>query len=264
MSEGDFARGFVLAGAALGGPAWAADALLADVTSLAFHPLSAADAADPDRDGDGLSLADELFVHGTDPDMWDTDGDGLSDDGCGGCDGDCADGNCDALEGPSLGSLKFRVPLGAPVKGQVAGFAWFATDGPISVSRSAFRLLAHPDAHVSDTDDGAARRIACSDPRGRDLRIADVADGVRITVLDAAARTLEHTWEIANVDGDPARIRLRKVSRLGNVMSDETYACADGEWTRTDNVSGAETRRETSGDLGAGGTGRCGDARLRI
>ena len=177
------------------------------------------------------------------------------DDGCDGCDGDCADGNCDALEGPSLGSLKFRVPLGAPVKGQVAGFAWFSTDGPVSVSRSTFRLLAHPDAHVSDTDDGAARRIACSDPRGRDLRIADVADGVRVTVLAAAARTLEHTWEIANVDGDPARIRLRKVSRLGNVMSDETYACADGDWTRADNVSGAETRLESSGDLGAGGTG---------
>ena len=32
-----------------------------------------------DRDGDGLSDRDELFLHGTDPDMADTDGDGLSD-----------------------------------------------------------------------------------------------------------------------------------------------------------------------------------------
>ena len=172
---------------------------------------------------------------------------------CGGCEADCADGACDSLEGPSLGSLRFRIPLGAPVKGQVAGFVWFASNEPVAVSRSTFRLLAHPDAHVTDVDDGATRRIVCSDPRGRELRIADVAHGVRVIVLDAAAWTLEHTWEIANVDGDPARVRLRKISRLGNVMSDETFACADDAWTRFDNVAGVETRLDASGDLGADG-----------
>ena len=163
-------------------------------------------------------------------------------DGCDACETDCADGTCDALEGPTLGSLRFRVPLGSPVKGQVAGFAWFASDGPVAVSKSTFRLLAHPSATVTDTTASGTRRVVCTDPRGRDLRLADTANGVRVTVLDAAAQTLEHTWEIVNVDGDPARVRLRKVSRLGNVMSDETFTYADGNWTQFDSIAGVETR----------------------
>jgi len=47
--------------------------------SLAFYPLSEKDVANQDRDGDGLSLLDELFAFGTDPDFWDTDCDGVSD-----------------------------------------------------------------------------------------------------------------------------------------------------------------------------------------
>ena len=54
-------------------------------------------------------------------------------DGCDGCDTDCANGNCDSLEGSTLGSLKFRIPLGAFAKGYVAGFAWFSADGPVEV-----------------------------------------------------------------------------------------------------------------------------------
>ncbi|MBO4288240.1 MAG: hypothetical protein J5985_08775, partial [Kiritimatiellae bacterium] len=46
---------------------------------ISFYPLTEADAACPDRDGDGLSLVDELFVHGTDPDLPDSDFDGLPD-----------------------------------------------------------------------------------------------------------------------------------------------------------------------------------------
>lgn len=37
------------------------------------------DSANPDCDGDGLSTADELFVHGIDPRSPDTDRDGLTD-----------------------------------------------------------------------------------------------------------------------------------------------------------------------------------------
>ncbi len=47
--------------------------------SLSFHPVSAEDLANPDRDGDGLSTADEILVHGTDPANPDTDYDGLTD-----------------------------------------------------------------------------------------------------------------------------------------------------------------------------------------
>ena len=176
-------------------------------------------------------------------------------DGCDGCDEDCANGNCDSLEGTSLGSLKFRIPLGAPVKGQVAGFVWFSTDGPIGVSRSTFQLLEHPDADISDTTASGIRRIVCHDSRGRDLRIADIANGVRITIYETAAQTLEHTWEIANVNGDPSVVRLRKISRLDNVMSDETYTYSDGDWTRFDNIAGVGTQLTTWNDFAGYGDG---------
>ena len=178
-------------------------------------------------------------------------------DGCDDCATDCANGNCDSLEGPTLGSLKFRIPLGAFAKGYVAGFAWFSADGPVSVSSSAFRLTTHPDANVTEATQGGTRRIASRESRGRDLRIEDIADGARVTIYDTAAQTLEHTWEIVNVGGDPSRVRFRKISRLGNVMSDETFAydydC--GDWTRFDNVAQVGTRQYSSDDFADYGDG---------
>lgn len=167
-------------------------------------------------------------------------------DGCDSCDEDCANGNCDSLEGTSLGSLKFRIPLGAPVKGQVAGFVWFATEGPVSVSKSTFELLAHPDAHVTDSLSGPVRQIRCTDSRGRDLDLENIPDGVRITIREHATQTLEHTWEIVNEGGSDSVVRLRKISRQNNVMSDETYTCSDGDWTRFDNIAGVGTHLEVS------------------
>ena len=167
-------------------------------------------------------------------------------DGCDSCDTDCANGNCAGLEGTTLGSLKFRIPLGAPVKGQVAGFVWFATEGPISVSKSTFELLAHPDAHVTDSLSGSVRQIRCTDSRGRDLDLENIPDGVRITIREHATQTLEHTWEIVNVGGSDSMVRLRKISRQNNVMSDETYTCSDGDWTLFDNVAGVGTHLEIS------------------
>ena len=69
----------ILVGASLGTIGWTTNALPTNVTSLAFYPLTSEDAMDADRDGDGLSLLDELFAFGTDPELWDTDHDGLSD-----------------------------------------------------------------------------------------------------------------------------------------------------------------------------------------
>ena len=69
----------ILVGASLGTLDWTTNALPTNVTSLAFYPLTAEDATDTDRDGDGLSLLDELFAFGTDPELWDTDFDGISD-----------------------------------------------------------------------------------------------------------------------------------------------------------------------------------------
>ena len=47
--------------------------------SISFHTLLPEDAANHDRDGDGLATIDELFVHRTDPSKADTDDDGLPD-----------------------------------------------------------------------------------------------------------------------------------------------------------------------------------------
>ncbi len=176
-------------------------------------------------------------------------------DECDSCDDDCANGNCDSLEGPSLGSLKFRIPLGAPVKGQVAGFVWIASDTPMGISRSTFQLLEHPCATITDTYESGARRIVCHDSRGRDLRIENIANGARVTIRETASQKLEHTWEVVNVNGDPARIRLRKISRLNNVMSDETYTYADGDWTRFDNIAGVGTQLTVYDDFADYGDG---------
>jgi len=163
-------------------------------------------------------------------------------DGCDSCDTDCSNGNCDSMEGPDLGSLKFRIPFGNPVKGQFAGFVWFSTDEPLWISKSIFNVLSHPSATVSDTTSYGVRRIVSSDRRGRDLRIQDISDGVTITIYENDTGKLEHTWEITNVNGDDAKVRLRKISRLGNVMSDETFTYQDGDWTRFDNIAGIGTQ----------------------
>ena len=69
----------ILVGACLGGLEWATNSVPTNLTSLAFYPLSPEDAASQDRDGDGLSLLDELFAFGTDPHNPDSDYDGLTD-----------------------------------------------------------------------------------------------------------------------------------------------------------------------------------------
>ena len=69
----------ILAGASFGGNAWTTNSLPTNVTSMAFYPLSEADAYDQDPDNDGLLTIDELFFYHTDPHNADTDYDGLSD-----------------------------------------------------------------------------------------------------------------------------------------------------------------------------------------
>lgn len=169
---------------------------------------------------------------------------------------DCSTGNCDGLEGPKLGSLKFRIPLGMPAGGIVAGFAWFAAKGPIRVTSSSLQVLAHPSCTVSDTTSSGVRHVASLDARGRDLAISPIADGIRVFIADRASRVHEHTWEITNVDGDDGRIRFRKISRRDNVMSDETYSVENGVWTRLDNISRLGERVEVLGEdaLYRGGT----------
>ena len=163
-------------------------------------------------------------------------------DGCNTCESDCANGNCDSHEGSELGSLKFRIPLGSPTKGQISGFVWFSYDWPFVVNKRIFSLEEHPSSSITHTNPHyGTRRIICNDSRGRDVRIADIASGVRIDIYETASQKLEHSWEITNVNGSDEEIRLRKISRLNNIMSDETYTYIDGDWRRFDNIAGVGT-----------------------
>ena len=157
----------------------------------------------------------------------------LSDD-CG-CDSACA--TCEDAEGPSQSSLAFRIPLGQPREGQLSGFLWFRTEDPIEISPVVFEVLARADATVSDTTDGTNRLVSCSDERGRTVLLEPVANGVRATVRLAATGSLEHTWEIVNESGSASRVRLRRISRLNNVMSDALYVHDGSDWNVVDPVA---------------------------
>ena len=74
----------------------------------------------------------------------------LSDNDCDECSG-CEEGNCDSLEGGGLGSLKFRIPLGVPRKGQICGFAWFLTKEPLTIGVDTLQVLSRADAQVSES-----------------------------------------------------------------------------------------------------------------
>ena len=69
----------ILAGVSFAGNTWATNSMPTNVTSMAFYPLSEADAYDQDPDNDGLLTIDELFFYNTDPHNADTDYDGLND-----------------------------------------------------------------------------------------------------------------------------------------------------------------------------------------
>jgi RHS repeat-associated protein len=175
----------------------------------------------------------------------------LSSDECGDCSG-CENGNCDGFEGSSTGSLSFRIPLGTPRQGQVSGFLWFRTDEPLTITPAVFNLRARSDAEIlveSNNVGQTISRVHCGDERGRDLRIAPMGNGVRIAVSNALCMILEHTWEIANEGGSPSQIRLRKISRLNNTMSDHTYTCDGGVWTCFDNIAQVAETVTKSGDL---------------
>ena len=181
-------------------------------------------------------------------------------DECGECGGGCADGDCSGLEGPTLGSLRFRIPTGMPRKGQVAGFAYFVAEGPMLVSPASFEFLLRNDVGASVATNGSSRTVSCACERGRELVIEQIQDGARVTVNAQATGALEHTWEIVNVGGSANEIRLRQISRLNNVMQDWTYEYAcdaySGEWNwrATDNVAGVREDLERVDLLNVDGT----------
>ena len=152
--------------------------------------------------------------------------------------GSCGCETCDDLDGPKLGSLGFRLVLGQPRAGQLSGFAWFRSEGPVAVTPALFRVLARSDAAVSDSTAAGARTIACSDERGRTVSISSTTNGVEITVTDTATGGPDHSWTISNENADPARIRFVRTSRAGNTMLDRTFVFSAGNWTELDPVAG--------------------------
>ena len=182
------------------------------------------------------------------------DNGGTSDDLTGPDDEDeCGCGDVDSTEGSSMGSVRFRIPLGSPSDGMFSGFLYFDRSAPFMVGLSSFELLCRNDALVTDVTDGMVRTVTCFDNRGRRIVLSEMEGGVTIEVRDQKSGDLQHTWEITN---DGSSIRMVKYSVLWNVMSDETYEYEAGDWIRTDNVSGLCERRNMLKTLDADGYNR--------
>ena len=182
----------------------------------------------------------------------DTCGEDLSDSDCGGCGGGCAEGSCDALEGDTLGSLSFRIPLGIPRKGQVSGFLWFRSDSPVTVTSSLFNLMMRTDSSYSVTsNNNAVAQVICNDGRGRDVSLQEITYGVRISITNLLEGALDTAWDITNPNGDPSCVNFRRVTRLGNPRRDVTYTYSNGTWVRADNISQTSEQLVVSGDPGS-------------
>ena len=174
-------------------------------------------------EGGGVSTGSELLSGGED---------------CG-CEGGCEDGDCDKASGTGLNSVKFRLSLGMPRQGQHSGFVFFESENPVAVTMGLFEVKTRDDAFVTDETSGAERTIACYDLNGRNVAMAPMAGGVRLTVTVRETQVLEGVWEVFNEGGNTNVVRIRQISRLNNVMSDETYACdEDGVWSKADNIAG--------------------------
>ena len=178
----------------------------------------------------------------------DSQSDFLSDDGCG-CSSGCESGNCDDIEGPSLGSVRFRIPLGIPRKGQVSGFAWFMLETPQSVHADTFSVLSRGDAEVADTLSNGVRYVSCADFNGRTLEIAENPTGVCITVRATLTQSLDHTWGVVNLPG--GAVRFVKTNSKGYALDVRTYSFSDGAWFETDDITGLNVQSRRTDTIGA-------------
>ncbi|MBR4171256.1 MAG: hypothetical protein IKR48_06355, partial [Kiritimatiellae bacterium] len=165
---------------------------------------------------------------------------GIDDDMC--CPDGCGGGDCDALDGPSLGSVRFRLLLGKPDAGTISGFLWFDSRNGLAVTPSCLSLLKNGDSTVSDVTSGGTRRVTCHDDHGRDIFISPVTRGIEISVY-LEDSSLDCVWRITNVNGSETSINFQKISRLGNVMRDETFRRVESDthyskWECEDNISG--------------------------
>ncbi len=168
-------------------------------------------------------------------------------DPCGSCEG----GSCDDLENPDIGSLRFRIPLSVPLDGHVDGFLFLNEDFTFWPTPGYFNIKTRHDADVEIVRrHGSISMVRSNGARGRQINIEGISRGVRLTVtnlFEGVGGKLDHIWEITQTNG---MMRLRKISRAGNLMQDESFALGgpEGETTRIDNISG---RIETVSRQGA-------------
>lgn len=151
------------------------------------------------------------------------------------CPPGCAHCSCKRPDGVSHGSVRFRLSLGEPVAGQVAGFVWFESEGPLAVTPGAFSVTGRGDAVVSDVTEGTERCVSATG--GRSVTFSAVTNGVVASVSEDGGTVPVCTWEISNVGGDPSIVRFVERDGTGAVASDETWSCVadDGGW-RWDSV----------------------------
>jgi len=168
----------------------------------------------------------------------------LSADPCGGCSA-CDSGSCDALDGPSVGSVRFRIALGIPDERHVTGFLWFEGDEPFTPTPQSFSLLARSDASVTDTTSCGVRTVTSSDRGGRTIVVSNITDGVRLAATFTASGANDRSWEITRSGN---AMRFKKFSAGGNLMSDVSYAQADGVWGVVDNETGLVETTTTFSD----------------
>ena len=185
-------------------------------------------------------------------------------DECDDCEDDCTDGRCDSVDKSKLNSVKLRLSLGAPRKGQQSGFLYFESEGPVSITPSLFRTKFRDDADIRVSDGGATTTYACYDNRGRDIVLASIADGVRLTVRDHVSQTLDDVWEVTNENGDTNRVRIVQISRLDNVRGDETYVYDEGVWAKTDNITGIREVLERTDGLNDPADGQVRETRTKF
>ena len=171
---------------------------------------------------------DHIHDHACGGDSWDEEGE------C--CCTGCKNGDCSGLEKPEAKSMKFRIPMGSPSDDFISGFVYIDTSVPIMVSKDSFQIMMHPEADWRECTRSGARCIVCNDRRGRFVELENITGGVRATVKVTATTALEHTWEITNVGGADT-VRFRQISRLDNVMLDQTFHYANGNWSLFDNIA---------------------------
>jgi len=156
-----------------------------------------------------------------------------------GCDGDCAYCSCKRTDGPSQGSIRFRVSLGECWNGDVAGFAWFESDGPVRIRPQLFEFETNPNASVTVSQSGSTVIATTYETNGRDLAIAAISNGVTVAVRHHGAMNPYQTWEVSNVSNLTSVVRMVRRDIAGAIREDWTYAyCASSnEWAVTDNLA---------------------------